>query len=54
MHLRLDVEGASGPLSKNKEGIQKLKEIGDSRNIYQNELGKACFSMIWLMEILKI
>ena len=28
---------------KNKERIQKFKKTGDSRYIYQNELGKACF-----------
>ena len=28
---------------KNKERRQKFKETGDSRYIYQNELGKACF-----------
>ena len=30
-------------LKKNKERIQKFKETGDSRYIYQNELDKACF-----------
>ena len=30
-------------LQKNKERIQKFKETRDSRCIYQNELGKACF-----------
>ena len=34
---------ACGPFTKNKERIQKLKETGDSRCIYQNELEKACF-----------
>ena len=34
---------ACGPCTKNKEKIQKFKETGDSRYIYQNELGKACF-----------
>ena len=29
-------------LQKRKR-IQKFKETGDSRYIYQNELGKACF-----------
>ena len=29
--------------TKNKNRIQKFKEIGDSRYIYQNELDKACF-----------
>ena len=32
-----------GLFTKNKERIQKFKETGDSRYIYQNELGKACF-----------
>ena len=32
-----------GPFTKNKERIQKFKERGDSRHIYQNELDKACF-----------
>ena len=30
-------------LQKNKERIEKLKEIEDSWYIYQNELDKACF-----------
>ena len=30
-------------LHKNKEGIQKFKETGDSRYIYPNEIGNACF-----------
>ena len=34
---------ACGPFIKNKERIQKFKEIVDSRYIYQNELYKACF-----------
>ena len=34
---------AFGPFTKNKERIQKLKETGDSKYIYQNELDKACF-----------
>ena len=28
---------------KNKERIQRFKETGDSRYIYQNELDKDCF-----------
>ena len=32
-----------GPFMKIKERIQKFKETGDSRYIYQNELDKACF-----------
>ena len=31
------------PFTKNKERIKKIKEIGDSRYIYRNELDKACF-----------
>ena len=29
--------------TKNKERIQKFKETGDTRYIYQNEVVKACF-----------
>ena len=32
-----------GPFTKNKERIQKVKETGDSRYIYRNELDKSCF-----------
>ena len=32
-----------GSFTINKERIQKFKETGDSRYIYQNELDKACF-----------
>ena len=45
---------ACGPFTKNKEKIKKFKETGDSRYIYQNELDKLVFNMIWIMEILKI
>ena len=34
---------ACGPFTKNKEGIQKLKETEALRYIYQNEPDKACF-----------
>ena len=34
---------ACEPFKKNKERIQKFKETGDLRYIYQNELDKACF-----------
>ena len=34
---------ACGPFTKNKERIKKIKETGDSRYIYQNELDKAGF-----------
>ena len=30
------------PFTKNKERIQKFKETGNSRYIYQNKLDKAC------------
>ena len=45
MHLRQSefTYSACGPFTKNKEKIQKFKETGDSRYIYQNELDKACF-----------
>ena len=45
MHLREFgfTYSACGPFTKNKERIQKLKETGDSRYIYQNEQDKACF-----------
>ena len=33
---------ACGPFTKNKEIIQKCKDTGDTRYIYQNKLGKAC------------
>ena len=32
-----------GTFAKNKEKIQKLKEKGDTKYIYKNELDKACF-----------
>ena len=34
---------ACGPFTRNKERIQKLKETGNWRYIYKNELNKACF-----------
>ena len=30
-------------MTKNKERIKKFKETGNLRNIYKNELDKACF-----------
>ena len=43
MHLRQAgfTYSTCGPFTKNKG--QKIKEIGDSRYIYQNELDKTCF-----------
>ena len=45
MHLRQHgyTYSACGSFTKAKERIQKFKEAGDSRCIYQNELDKACF-----------
>ena len=37
------IYSACGPFTKNKERIQKFKETGDWRYIYQNKLDKACF-----------
>ena len=34
---------ACGPFTKNKERIQKFKEVGDASYIYKNELDKAYF-----------
>ena len=34
---------ACWPFTKNKEQIKNIKETGDSRYIYQNELDIACF-----------
>ena len=38
MHLR-----QMHHFQENKEKLQKSKETGDLRHIYQNELDKACF-----------
>ena len=45
MHLRQSgfTYNACGPFTNNKERMQKFKETGDSRCIYQNELDKVCF-----------
>ena len=45
MHLREPglTYSACGPFTKNNERIRKIKETGDPRYIYQNELDKACF-----------
>ena len=45
MHLRQPgfTYSVCGSFAKNKERIQKFKETGDSRYIYQNKLDKACF-----------
>ena len=45
MHLRHPgfTYSTCGAFTKKKERIKKFKETGDSKYIYQNELGKACF-----------
>ena len=45
MHLKRPgfTYSACGPFTKNKEKIQKFKEIEDTSYIYKNELDKACF-----------
>ena len=45
MHLRQPgfVYSVCQPFTKNKERIEKFKETGYSRYIYQNELDKFCF-----------
>ena len=45
MHLKQPgfIYSACGSFTKFKERIQKFKETGDSRYIYQNKLDKACF-----------
>ena len=45
MHLRQPqfVCSACGPFTRHKERIKKFKQTGDTRNIYRNELDKACF-----------
>ena len=48
MHLRKAelTYNACVPFTENKERIQKFKETGDSRHIYQNKLDKVCFQKI--------
>ena len=45
MHLRQPgrTYSACEPFSKNKKRIQKFKETGDSRCIYQKKRDKPCF-----------
>ena len=43
-----------GSFTKNKERIQKIKETGDSRHIYQKELDKASFQQDMDYGVLKI
>ena len=48
MHLRQPglTYSVCGPFTENKEKIQKLKETGDLRYIYQKELDKAYLKFI--------
>ena len=45
MHLKQQgfTYSACGPITKNKEGIQKFKETRDTDYIYKSEIDKACF-----------
>ena len=45
MHLKQPrfTYSACAPFTKNKEGIQKFKETGDTNYVYKNELDNACF-----------
>ena len=45
IHLRQPgfTYSACGPFTKNKQGIQKFMQTGDTNYIYKNELDKACF-----------
>ena len=45
MHLRQPgfTYSACSPFTKNKESIKQFKDTVDSRYIYQNDLGTACF-----------
>ena len=45
MHLKQTgfTYSGCGPFTKTKERMKKFKQTGDSRHIYKNELGKACF-----------
>ena len=45
MHLRQSqfVYSACAPFTRHKERIKTFKQTGDTRHIYRNELGKACF-----------
>ena len=55
MHLRQVgfTYSACGPFTENRERIQKFKETGNSRYIYQNELDKACFLHDMAYEVFK-
>ena len=56
MHLKQPgfTYSACGLFTKSEERIGKFKETRDTQYIYKSKLDKACFNMIWLMEILNI
>ena len=56
MHLKQPgfTDSACGPVTKNKERIQKFKETGVQAIFTKMSLLRLVFNMIWLMEILKI
>ena len=45
MHLKQPgfTYSACGPFTKNKKGIERFMQIGNTDFIYKNELDKACF-----------
>ena len=56
IHLRQPgfTYSAFGPFTKDKERIQKFKQTGDLRYIYQSELDKACFQHDMAYEDFKV
>ena len=56
MHLKQPgfTYSACGPFTKNKERIEKFMQTGNTDFIYKNELDRACFQHVWLMENRKI
>ena len=56
MHLKQPgfTYSTCGPFTKNKERIEKFMQTGNTDFIYKNELDKAFFNMVWLMENQKI
>ena len=45
---------ACGPVTKDKERIEKIMQTWNTEYISKNDLYKASFNMIWLMVNLKI
>ena len=56
MHLKQTgfTHSACGPVTKNKERIEKFMQTWNTEYISKNDLYKASFNMIWLMVNLKI